>query len=168
MKNFCYEDHWVYDAASLAFNNVGLSSVAVLQTLIDGYIALYRKSNCDCCSDKQNAELFGEIISTAGALNALIPPGTTPVVGSEAYFAQLGLATLNVIVGYYVNLPCICNKGKETRKRLAEIFFKAIRNLNHFGIVGSTVNLTLITAAAHYLALEFCYDPIPIFVPPPI
>ena len=168
MKNFCYEDHLVYDSAALTFSNVGLSTVVALQALIDSYIVLYRKTSCECCSDKQNAELFAEIITAVGALNAFITPGLIPVVGSEPYLATIGLATLNLIVGYYVNFPCLCKKGKEMRKNIAEVFFKAIRNLNHFGITGSTLNLTLITATAHYLAVEFCLEPIPIFAPLPV
>jgi len=175
----CSADHIVLNAAAEAYTNLGSSDTQTLRYLLEnketGFLTYYYLTGNSKCSSECRAQLFALAISALGKINYFFVPAYMQItaVDTETPPAYIAYLVLLYLLQLYVEK--IDNACKEDYKKYTEMFCTAFKTIDN-GIVSlveveasegvvqtvPVLNLNLITATAHYLAINIGCTPISI------
>lgn len=181
-KKLCPADTIVLNAAAEAYANLGSSDVPTLRYLLEnpetGFLTYYYLTGKSDCSSKCNAELFASAISALAKINYFLVP-----VYQQQLIVSVTTEYPPALVAYYTLLYLLQLYIEKTAngcasKQYTTIFKTAFCTINEKGVAMVTVdetvdetvvaqvvpviNLPLITATAHYVAINLGCTPISI------
>lgn len=175
----CSADHIVLNAAAEAYTNLGSSDTPTLRYLLEnkqnGLLTYYYLTGKSKCSSECRAEMFAMAISILGKINYFFLPSYMQITTVDADTPEAYLAYLVLLYLLQLYVEKIDNACKEDYKKYTEIFCTAFKTIDN-GIVSlvevegdggavqtvPVLNLNLITATAHYLAINLGCSPISI------
>lgn len=170
-KRICSNDHIVLDASARAFTNLGSSDSPTLQYLLEnpttGILTFYYRTGCKSCSTSCNAEIYAKVIDALAKINYFFLPSylqLQPTVGvADLPPAYIAYATLLYLLQLYITKLEGCSNESKINQIFINAFKTIDRDLISIAVSGAdeipVLNLNVITAVAHYVALNLDCKP---------